>query len=115
MKYAILFACLAAAAALPSAAADSRAAILVYHRFEPVVSDSMAVRTSKFAWQLRYLADHQYRIVPLRTIVSAIARKEPLPPHAVVITVDDGHKTVYTEMLPLVRQYKIPVTLFIYP
>ena len=96
-------------------AADGRPAILVYHRFEPVVADSMAVRTSTFAAQLRYLADHQYRVVPLRTVVTALARHELLPSRAVVITVDDGHRTVYTEMLPLVRQYKIPITLFIYP
>jgi peptidoglycan/xylan/chitin deacetylase (PgdA/CDA1 family) len=33
----------------------------------------------------------------------------------VVITADDGHKTVYTEMLPLVLRYHLPVTLFLYP
>jgi peptidoglycan/xylan/chitin deacetylase (PgdA/CDA1 family) len=33
----------------------------------------------------------------------------------VVITVDDGHRSVYDTLLPLVRQYQIPVTLFIYP
>jgi peptidoglycan/xylan/chitin deacetylase (PgdA/CDA1 family) len=32
-----------------------------------------------------------------------------------VITADDGHKSVYTDMLPLVREFDIPVTLFIYP
>ncbi|MDO9055865.1 MAG: polysaccharide deacetylase family protein, partial [Sulfuricurvum sp.] len=32
-----------------------------------------------------------------------------------VITVDDGHKSVYSDMAPLVKKYKIPVTLFIYP
>jgi peptidoglycan/xylan/chitin deacetylase (PgdA/CDA1 family) len=104
-----------AAPASTAPAGDGRVAILVYHRFESAVADSMAVRTAKFASELRYLADHQYRIVPLRTIVSALQRKEPLPAHAVAITVDDGHRTVYTDMLPLVRQYKIPVTLFIYP
>ena len=36
-------------------------------------------------------------------------------PRSVVITVDDGHASVFTEMLPIVREYKLPVTLFIYP
>ena len=40
----------------------------------------------------------------------------PAPaPKSVVITVDDGHKTVFTEMQPIVKQYNIPVTLFLYP
>jgi peptidoglycan/xylan/chitin deacetylase (PgdA/CDA1 family) len=32
-----------------------------------------------------------------------------------VITVDDGHLSVVREMLPLVREFNVPVTLFIYP
>src|SRR5690242_9619856 len=43
-----------------------------------------------------------------------MARGESLP-DAVVITVDDGHRSVYSDMLPLVRKYRLPVTLFIYP
>jgi peptidoglycan/xylan/chitin deacetylase (PgdA/CDA1 family) len=33
----------------------------------------------------------------------------------VVITVDDGHRSVYTDLFPPVRQWRCPVTLFIYP
>jgi peptidoglycan/xylan/chitin deacetylase (PgdA/CDA1 family) len=40
----------------------------------------------------------------------------PRPPKgAVVITMDDGHRSVLGEALPLVREFKVPVTLFIYP
>jgi peptidoglycan/xylan/chitin deacetylase (PgdA/CDA1 family) len=34
---------------------------------------------------------------------------------SVVLTADDGHRSVFTEMLPLVREFGVPVTLFIYP
>ena len=37
------------------------------------------------------------------------------PERAVVLTVDDGHRTVYSDMFPLIQRLKIPVTLFIYP
>jgi peptidoglycan/xylan/chitin deacetylase (PgdA/CDA1 family) len=37
------------------------------------------------------------------------------PPGSVVITADDGHQSVFTEMQPVVREYRVPVTLFIYP
>src|SRR5437667_9999389 len=89
-----------AATAQPPAGVGS-VSILAYHRFEPAVRDSMAVRTSAFAWQLRYLADNHYRVVPLRTLVSSLLDRKPLS-NAVVITVDDGHRSVYTDMLPLV-------------
>jgi len=90
--------------------------ILVYHRFGPVVADSMTVRTSTFRSQLQYLKDHGYRTVPLRTVVAYLLHLgPPPPPRSVVITADDGHRSVVTDMLPLVREYNVPVTLFIYP
>jgi peptidoglycan/xylan/chitin deacetylase (PgdA/CDA1 family) len=90
--------------------------ILVYHRFGPRVADSMTTTTRVFKEQLQWLKDHQYTVIPLRTLVNYLrGQGPPPPPKSVVITADDGHKTVFTEMLPIVRQYHIPVTLFIYP
>lgn len=90
--------------------------ILLYHRFGPVVKDEMTVRTETFRAQVEYLKQHGYQVVPLRSVVSHLLGKGPAPPaHSVVITVDDGHASVVTEMLPIVREFKMPVTLFIYP
>ena len=105
---------LSAPKALASDQASS-ATILVYHRFGPTVADSMTVTTPIFASQLRYLHDHGYTIVPLRDVVNFAAGRGDLPPRAVAITADDGHRSVFTDMKPLVEQYRIPVTLFIYP
>jgi peptidoglycan/xylan/chitin deacetylase (PgdA/CDA1 family) len=90
--------------------------VLAYHRFGPTVADGMTVTTKVFASQLQWLKDHQYTVIPLRTLVNYLrGQGPPPPPKSVVITADDAHKTVYTEMFPLVRQYNIPVTLFVYP
>ena len=99
-----------------SAGAAESVPILVYHRFGPTVADSMTVRTAVFEAHLRYLKAQGYRVVPLQEVVDALRTGSPvLPAKAVVITVDDGHRSVYTQMLPLVQRYQIPVTLFIYP
>ena len=98
------------------AAAHCRLPILVYHRFAAKATDSMTVRTNHFAAQLDYLAGHGYTVVPLRQAVACLRGEAvALPPKALAITVDDGHRSVYTDMLPLVRRQRIPVTLFIYP
>jgi peptidoglycan/xylan/chitin deacetylase (PgdA/CDA1 family) len=90
--------------------------ILLYHRFGPEVSDSMTVTTPVFESHLKYLKDNGYTVIPLRQLVDYFLGKGLMPPHrSVVIVVDDGHKSVYTEMLPLVKKYRIPVTLFFYP
>lgn len=92
------------------------ASVLLYHRFGAAVRDQMTVRTDTFRGQVEYLKQHGYQVVPLRMVVSHLLGKGPAPPaHSVVIAVDDGHASVYTEMLPIVREHKLPVTLFIYP
>ena len=90
--------------------------ILLYHRFGPVVADSMTVTTPVFESHLKYLSDNGYTVIPLRQLVDHLLKKgAPLPTGAVVIVADDGHESVYTDMLPLIRKYHVPVTLFIYP
>jgi peptidoglycan/xylan/chitin deacetylase (PgdA/CDA1 family) len=76
----------------------------------------MTVTTSAFESHLQYLKDHGYAVIPLRHLVDHYLGKRPsLPARSLVITVDDGHKSVYTEMFPLLRKYHTPVTLFLYP
>jgi hypothetical protein len=91
-----------------AAPVSAEASILLYHRFGPVVHDEMTVRTDTFGGQLEYLKQHGYQIVPLRTVVSHLLGKGPAPlARSVVITVDDGHASVFTEMLPIVREYRV--------
>jgi peptidoglycan/xylan/chitin deacetylase (PgdA/CDA1 family) len=99
-----------------SSGAEGGIPILVYHRFGPVVADSMMVTAAVFEEQLAWLRDHDYRIVPLRAAVDAIsgAGQRDIG-RAIVITADDGHRSVYTELFPLIQRYRFPVTLFIYP
>lgn len=101
----------------PAAAAEGpHISILVYHRFGPVVKDTMTVRTATFRWQLAYLGEHGYPIIPLRALIAYLLGDAPAPPsRSVVITVDDGHESVFTEMLPIVSELHVPVTLFVYP
>jgi peptidoglycan/xylan/chitin deacetylase (PgdA/CDA1 family) len=90
--------------------------ILAYHRFGPVVADSMTVTTEVFASQLQWIQDHGYQVIPLRELILRYFKAgSPPPPHSLAITVDDGHISVYTDLFPLAKKYRIPVTLFLYP
>jgi peptidoglycan/xylan/chitin deacetylase (PgdA/CDA1 family) len=102
----------------PAALADDQVTVpvLVYHRFGPTVADGMTTTTKVFESQLQWLKDHQFTVIPLRTLVNYLRGEgPPPPPKSVVITADDAHKTVFSDMLPLARKYNIPVTLFVYP
>jgi len=90
--------------------------ILLYHRFGPSVADSMTVTTPVFRSHLEYLRDKGFTVIPLKQLVDYYLGKGPKPlPGSVVIVADDAHKSVYTDMLPLVKEFRIPVTLFVYP
>lgn len=90
--------------------------ILLYHRLSPEVKNQMTVDPAVFASQLQWLKDHNYKVIPLRSLVNYLQGIGPAPAsNSVVIVSDDGSKTVYTQMLPIVKKYNIPVTLFIYP
>ncbi len=99
----------------PIPAGAKMATILVYHRFGPTVADSMTTRTETFARQLAAMRQQGFRIVPLAEVVAGLTGQGELPEKAVAITVDDGHRTVYTELLPIIKRERLPVTLFIYP
>jgi peptidoglycan/xylan/chitin deacetylase (PgdA/CDA1 family) len=101
---------------LAAAQAPQSVAVLVYHRFDPLTAAPTTVKTATFQSQLAWLAQHHYQIIPLRSALAVLNGAAPgQPGPAVVITADDGHKSVYTEMFPLIRKYGAPVTLFIYP
>jgi len=90
--------------------------ILVYHRFGLVVADSMTVTTDQFESHVKHLRETGYTIIPLTQLVDYhLGKRKFLPGRPIAITVDDGHKSVYTDLSPLVKKYKIPVTLFLYP
>jgi peptidoglycan/xylan/chitin deacetylase (PgdA/CDA1 family) len=76
----------------------------------------MTVTTPVFESHLKYLKDNGYTVIPLRQLVDYYLNKGPAPPSkSVVIVADDGHESVYRYMLPVVREYRVPVTLFLYP
>ncbi|NWG01522.1 MAG: polysaccharide deacetylase family protein, partial [Syntrophaceae bacterium] len=90
--------------------------ILLYHRFGHIASDTMTVTTSLFESHLNYLKGNDYQVIRLVDLIDYYyGKRRPFPPRVAVITVDDGHFSVYREMFPLIKKHKIPVTLFIYP
>jgi peptidoglycan/xylan/chitin deacetylase (PgdA/CDA1 family) len=100
----------------PAAVKGVNVPILLYHRLGPAVVDGMTIKTSVFEEHLRYLRNNGYKVIRLRQLVDWYLKKGPPPPaKSVVIVEDDAHKSVYSDMLPLVKKYNVPVTVFIYP
>lgn len=90
--------------------------ILCYHNLNPTKPGSMNMTPDKFASQIKWLKDNGFNFITLDQAVEYIqGKKTSLPVKPVVITVDDGWESVHQYMLPIIKKFNIPVTLFIYP
>ncbi len=87
--------------------------ILCYHQFGNNRS-KMVVAPEDFAQQLQYLSEHGYRIVRMSDLADFLQGRRALPRRSVVITMDDGYKSVYQYAFPLLKKYHFPATLFVY-
>jgi len=100
----------------PALAADSaKIPILCYHNLSPL-RGSMNMTPERFESQVKYLKDNGFTIITLREAVDYLeGKRDSLPKKPIVITADDGWQSNFVYMLPIVKKYNIPVTLFIYP
>ena len=90
--------------------------LLVYHRCAPTVLDSMTLRMSNFEAHLRLLERLQCQVIALDDWVAwRRGERAALAPRAVVLSADDGHRSQFELMAPLLRERRWPITLFIYP
>jgi biofilm PGA synthesis lipoprotein PgaB len=95
-----------------SALAAESLLVLSYHDIRDDVAqkgdaDAYAVSTQNFAAHLDWLAGHGYHPVSMSEVVAA-SKGAPLPPKPVLITFDDGLRSLYTHAFPLLRAYNYP-------
>jgi peptidoglycan/xylan/chitin deacetylase (PgdA/CDA1 family) len=90
--------------------------ILCYHGVwlgqDDFVGDSMFMSKSTFRRRLNTLRALNCNVISLDSAVSAFEGNAQLPPAPVVITIDDGWYSAYAEMLPALREYGMPATLY---
>lgn len=107
---------LATASSLAAAVQTPRATVLCYHVVESPQDTPFLISRGAFEHQMRYLANAGYTVIPLADLVDYVAgRKESIPDNSVVITVDDGWRSTYTEIFPVMERMELPFTVFVYP
>jgi peptidoglycan/xylan/chitin deacetylase (PgdA/CDA1 family) len=90
--------------------------VLVYHRFDPATPAATTVTTVAFESQLDVLTQEGYKLIFVNEVADIVLGKQSPPTGRVAaITIDDGHRSVFTVAFPIILRRHIPVTLFIYP
>lgn len=86
--------------------------VLAYHSVGDVPVDT-AVSREAFARHLKHLCERGYSFVTLQEIVGWCTGKNTLSRKAVALTFDDGYTDFETTVLPLLKEFKAPATLFV--
>jgi hypothetical protein len=86
--------------------------ILLYHNIDGKGPFSIDAATLREHFQL--IRDRGIRVIPLRELVQRLEHPAPYTDRVIVITFDDGYGSMHSSLLPLVREFGYPVTLFVY-
>jgi len=70
------------------------------------------ISIKEFMWQMDYISKH-YNVLPLRVVIENIKRNEKLPNNVAIVTFDDGFLNNYTIAYPVLKERKIPATIFV--
>lgn len=73
----------------------------------------MTVSAERFSDQMRYLAEHGYRVTDAASAVTALRSGHALDPRTVVITFDDGFRDVASHALPVLEHFGFHATIFL--
>ncbi len=103
-----------AVAAPPHAPEPGAFLVLCYHEVRDDVrtsADPYAVDAAELASQFAWLRAHDYRPVSLDDVLAARRGERALPEKAVLLTFDDGYRSFYTRVYPLLQLYRYPAVL----
>ncbi len=94
---------------------QTRVAVLGYHDFSNTKpATEMRMRTAEFCRQMQFLKDSDICVISMQDFMEWRAGTRCLPAKCVLITIDDGWKSVYTDAYPVLKAYGYPFTLYVY-
>jgi peptidoglycan/xylan/chitin deacetylase (PgdA/CDA1 family) len=89
--------------------------ILAYHQFTRKKPASlMEVTDASFQQQMDYLQNAGYRVITLGDLAGFLRMERPIPQRSVVITIDDGYRSVYDIAYPILKAHGFRATLYVY-
>jgi peptidoglycan/xylan/chitin deacetylase (PgdA/CDA1 family) len=88
----------------------SQPRILMYHRFSEHQKRGYTSRLA-FEEQVRFIKKN-FLPMTMAEMAQALFIDEKLPPHAVVLTIDDGYRDFYDIAYPILKHYGVPATFF---
>jgi peptidoglycan/xylan/chitin deacetylase (PgdA/CDA1 family) len=89
--------------------------ILQYHHVSETTPASTSISPTQFALHMQYLADNNFQVIALSTLIDSIKKQQTLPNKSVVITFDDAYLDIASNGKPILDKYQYPYTIFVNP
>lgn len=90
--------------------------VLCYHNVldDPLQDpEKYTVSTAALVQQFSWLKENGYQVIGVDQLLAARTGDKPLPAKAVMLTFDDGYRSFYTHVYPLLKQFNYPAVLAI--
>ncbi|MGB2403135.1 MAG: polysaccharide deacetylase family protein [Akkermansiaceae bacterium] len=95
--------------------ADVRVTVLGYHNFSSTKdATEMLITTGKFRRQMQAIKDLGLQVISMEEFIAWKNGKKTIRDRSVLITIDDGWKSIYTEAFPILKEMGFPFTIFLY-
>jgi len=92
-----------------------RVAVLGYHDLsEKLPETAMRIHTSKFRKQMETIRQLGITVISWDDFVAWKNGTKQIPAKSLLLTFDDGWKSVYTDAWPILREFNYPFTLYLY-
>lgn len=90
--------------------------ILCYHQFtaDSSAAHRLELTADAFEQQILYLLDNGYQLLSFSEVDEILRGERAIPARGVVLTIDDGYRSVYDVAWPILKKYEARATLFIY-
>ena len=92
---------------------ENSVAVFVYHRFGENDYPSTNIRINQFKKHLDELTKNNYNVVSTEEIINALTNNKDLPEKTVALTIDDAFFSIYKKAWPLLKEKKLPFTIFV--
>ena len=92
---------------------ENSVAVFVYHRFGENDYPSTNIRINQFKKHLNELTKNNYNVVSTEEIINALINNKDLPEKTVALTIDDAFFSIYKRAWPLLKEKKLPFTIFV--
>jgi peptidoglycan/xylan/chitin deacetylase (PgdA/CDA1 family) len=94
-----------------------RLAVLGFHKIGQPPPNTFEtwfyISASTFEAQLRWINESRWRVISAKQFLEGLSRSETLPDLSVLLTFDDGYRSMRDVALPILRSFDFPAVLFV--